>query len=105
MSEEALREIEKLRLRLSGLERVEDRARISFEVCLEKWQKLMERLNRYDTPQEDVLKLRLEAHEALDEALESQSKMEHERSHIAERLGLLLLEAERAFQDYLRRSR
>jgi len=106
LSEGALREIEKLRLRLGGLERVEGQARISFELCLEKWQKLIERLNRGDTAsQEDVLRLRLEAYEALDEALENQSRMEHERSHIAESLGLLLLDVERAFQDYLRRLR
>jgi len=41
LSEEALREIEKLRLRLSSLKRVEDEARISLGVCLDKWQKLI----------------------------------------------------------------
>ena len=106
MSEEALREIEKLRIRLSGLKRAEDEARVSLGVCLDKWQKLIERLSKDDTPsQEDVLRLRLEAHEALEEALEKESKLEHERSHLAESLGRLLLDVERGFQDYLRRSK
>lgn len=106
MSEEAFREIEKLRIRLSGLKRVEDEAWVSLGVCLDKWQKLVERLSRDDTPsQEDVLRLRLEAYEALEEALEKESKLEHERSHVAESLGLLLLYVERTFQDYLQRDK
>ena len=103
MSKEALREIEKLRVRLGGLERTEDEARISFTSCLDKWQRLVEGLNGGDTSSQVVLRLRLEAYEALSEALENQSKVEHERSHVAEGLGLLLLNAERAFQDYLQR--
>ena len=106
MSEEALREIEKLRLRLRGLGRAEDEAHISLELCLDKWQKLIERLDRGAmTSQEDVLGLRLEAYEVLEEALEKQGKMEHERSHVAESLGFVLLDVERAFQDYLQRDR
>jgi len=37
--------------------------------------------------------------------LEKESKLEHERSHVAESIGLLLLYVERTFQDYLQRDK
>ena len=102
MSKDAFSEIEKLHLRLSNLRRVEDEAHISLELCLDKWQKLIEYLSQDNTlSQNNVLSLRLEAYETLDDALEKQSKIEHERSHMAESLGFLLLDVERSFQDYL----
>jgi len=108
LSKDALREIEKLRVRLNGLEKAEDQARISFELCLDKWQRLVEGLNRGEisaVSQEVLLGLRIEAYEALGDALEKQSRREHEGSHVAEGLGLLLLYVEKAFQDHLQRSR
>ena len=67
-------------MRLS-LRRVEDEAYISFELCLGKWQGLIELLKRCGAScQEAVLRLRFETCDALGKALEKQSKLEHERA-------------------------
>jgi len=72
------------------------------EACLTKWETLCLELDgQAKARREEVLRLRSEAYEALREALESQSKVEHERSHIPESLGSLLLDVENDFQRYL----
>ena len=50
------------------------------------------------------MKLRLESIKALSEALQKGSKAEHERSHLLESYGALVLAMEKEFYDLLSRS-
>jgi len=102
MTEESLKDIAKLRVRVRDLARAEETLMAKLEACLVKWEKLCLELGKSasDVKREDVLRLRAEAYEALRDALESQSRTEHERSHIPESLGSLLLDVENDFQRY-----
>jgi len=100
--EESLKEVAKLRVRVGNLAKAEEAMIAKLEACLTKWETLCLKLDGQAKAQrEEVLWLRSEAYEALREALESQSKVEHERSHIPESLGSLLLDVEKDFQRYL----
>ena len=103
MTGESLRDIAKLQVRVQDLAKAEEIMMTKLEACLVKWEKLCLELGKSasNAKREDVFRLRAEAYEALKDALESQSKVEHERSHIPESLGSLLLDVEDDFQRYL----
>ena len=103
MSEESLKDIAKLRIRVRDSAKAEETMMAKLEVCLVKWEKLCIELGKSvsNVRREDMFRLHSEAYEALKSALESQSKVEHERSHIPESLGSLLLDVENDFQRYL----
>ena len=100
--EESLKEVAKLRIRIENLARAEEALTTKLEACLTKWEKLcLVLVEPSKASREEVLKSRSDAYEALREALESQSKVEHERSHLPESLGSLLLDVENSFKRYL----
>lgn len=103
MTGESLRDIAKLQVRARDLAKAEEIMMTKLEACLVKWERLCLELGESagNVKMDDVLRLRAEAYEALRDALESQSKVEHERSHIPESLGSLLLDIENDFQRYL----
>jgi hypothetical protein len=99
MMNEAMDEVRKLRLWLSQLEEADGQVHVSLRLCLDKWQKLIEGLDRALPPTSGASESRLEAIEALRDALEMESRAEHERRHIAEGMGRLLWKTDRASQN------
>ena len=99
MVKEAMNEVMKLRLWLSQLEEADGQVHMSLRLCLDKWQKLIEGLDRASSPTTGASEFRLEAVEALRDALEMESRAEHERRHIAEGIGRLLWVTDRASQN------
>ena len=95
-----VQEIAKLRVRISNLSKAQETTMLKQEQCLSKWEDLSVELQKPpdSVDKERVLRLRLEAFEALREAFESQSREEHDRSHIPESLGSLLLAIEYCIQ-------
>ena len=63
MTEESLRDIAKLRVRVRDLARAEETLMAKLEACLVKWEKLCLELGKSasDVKREDVLRLRAEA--------------------------------------------
>ena len=100
MSESSTQEIAKLRVRISNLSKVQQTTVLRQEECLTKWEDLIVELQKPhgSVDKGRVLRLRLAAFEALRDAFESQSREEHERSHIPESLGSLLLAVENCIQ-------
>jgi len=108
MSEESsLREIRKLRVRVDDFLREERSFVENLNVCLDRLEELSKRMRDADARssgwREDLLRLRMEAYEALNDALNRQSRVEHERSHLPESLGSLLLTTEKEFQKIFRK--
>jgi hypothetical protein len=103
ITKEPLKDIAKLRIRVLDLAKAEEIMRTKLEACLAKWEELCLELGEPSSNirREDVLRLRIQAHEAFKDVFESQSKMEHMRSHIPESLESLLLGVENDFQSYL----
>jgi len=100
--EESLNEVAKLRIRMQNLAKAEEALTIGVEAFLTRWEKLCLVLKEPSkASREAILGSRADAYEALREALESQSKVEHERSHLPESLGSLLLDLENSFKRYL----
>jgi hypothetical protein len=101
--EEALKEVAKLQIRIGNLAKADEAMLAKLEICVSKWEKLCLELEEPSKAKREVVfRSRSDAYEALREALESLSKVEHERSHIPESLGSLLLDVENSFQRYLR---
>lgn len=106
MGEEAtLREIQKFRLRVKDFFREEKDFVKSLSIYLDKTEELSRKIHSTDTSsvwRKEVLRLRMEAYEALNNALNRQSQVEHGRSHLPESLGSLLLNIEKGFQKYFK---
>ncbi len=100
--EESLKEVAKLRIRIENLAKAEEALMTKLEACLTKWERLcLVLVEPSKASREEVLGSRSDAYEALRDALESQSKVEHERSHLPESLGSMLLDVENSFKRYL----
>jgi molecular chaperone GrpE (heat shock protein) len=104
MVEELSREIRKLEVRLDRFVTEEEGFVKKLQNCLVKFRVLNQNLERVKTKPdpkmvEELSTLRLESIEALSEALEKGSDAEHERSHLLESYGALILALERAFKD------
>ena len=108
MPEELSREIRKLEVRLDGFLKREEVFVEGLKKCLDKFKKLknLERLKTGTAPEEveGRMNLRLEAIKALSEALKKASQAEHEKSHLLESYGALVLALEKEFKDFLSRS-
>jgi len=105
MPEELSREILKLEARLKGFLRDEEAFVKELRSCIEKLKELddyVEKLETKPDPKkvEELTKLRLEATKALCKALEKESKAEHEKSHLLESYGALVLALEEEFQKF-----
>jgi chromosome segregation ATPase len=97
-SGEFLREIRKLEARLGEFLKEE-------EAFIEKLKKLIEKLRvacgkieRLKNKPEELAALRLEIAKALNEVLKSEGEAQHERSHLLESYGALILALEEELQ-------
>ena len=104
MVEELSREIRKLEVRLERFVTEEEGFVKTLQNCLDKFRALNQNLERVKTEPdpkmvEELSTLRLGAIEALTEALKKGSDTEHEKSHLLESYGALILALERAFKD------
>lgn len=103
MLEGLSREIRKLEVRLEDYSKEENEFVKELRKCLSKFTELnngLERLKMSDKPQnnEELIMLRLEAVKALSEALKRESMVEHEKSHLLESYGTLILSLEEEFK-------
>jgi chromosome segregation ATPase len=101
--EELSREIRKLEARLEDFLKDEEDFVKELRSCLEKLKKLYETINRLEMrPDSEKVKglmnLRMEVTKALSETLRKESKAEHEKSHLLESYGALILALEQEFQ-------
>jgi hypothetical protein len=109
MPEKLSREIRKLEVRLESYLGEEEGFVKELRKCIGKFTELNKNLEELKTeagPKEirELTKLRLESIKALSEALKKGSKAEHERSHLLESYGALVLAMEKEFYDLLGRS-
>lgn len=104
MPEELSREIRKLEVRLEDFLTNEEEFVRGLRSCLEKFKELNNNLEKVASPDprqvEELMKLRLEATRAFNEALKRGSGAEHEKSHLLESYGALVLAMEEAFQSF-----
>jgi len=105
MSGELSREVRKLEARLEHYLKKEEKFVKELRSCLEKFNELcnaVERLEMRPDPAkiEELMNLRLEAAKALSEALKKESETEHERSHLLESYGTLILPLEEEFRKF-----
>lgn len=109
MPEELFREIRKLEVRLGDFLK-ENREFVNWlRVCINKFKELNKSLEKLKTepgPKKvgELMNLRLEAIKALSEALRKGSEAEHEKSHLMESYGALVLALEGEFKELLSRS-
>ena len=104
MVEELSRKIRKLEVRLERFVTEEEGFVKELQNCLVKFRALNQNLERVKTEPdpkmvEELSTLQLGAIEALSEALKKGSDTEHEKSHLLESYGTLILALERAFKD------
>ena len=101
MPEELLREIRKLEIRLEDCIKEEEEFVRELRKCLSKFSELSDSLEKSKMRTEDMeklMKLRLEAVKALSETLKRESMAEHEKSHLLESYGALILLLEEEFR-------
>ena len=99
MSEEMLRQVLKLEVRLEGFLKLEEVFVGELRGCLESFKELNVKMSEIGSDplgREELTKLRLKAVNAFGEALKKESRVEHERSHLLDSYGALVqaLEAE-----------
>ncbi len=109
MPEKLSREIRKLEIRIEDYSGEEEGFMKELMKCINKFMELNKNLEELKTeagPEEirELMKLRLESIKALSEALKKGSKAEHERSHLLESYGALVLAMEKEVYDLLGRS-
>jgi chromosome segregation ATPase len=107
--EELSREIRKLEARLEEFLKSEETFVEELRNCLEKFKKLYDTIKRLEMKPsskktEELVKFRLEVTKALGEALRKESKAEHEKSHLLESYGDLILALEETFQNLYSRT-
>jgi len=101
MLEGLSREIRKLNVRLEDYLKEEEEFVMELRNCISKFTELSENLERLETGAENkekLVKLRLEAVRALGEALKREGMAEHEKSHLLESYGALILSLEEEFK-------
>jgi len=104
MPEGLFREIRKLEVRLEDFLKENEEFVKELRTCLEKLKELnrnLEELGASSSPEKIkmLMKLRLESTKALNEALKKGSRAEHEKSHLSESYGALVLALEEEFQS------
>lgn len=109
MTGELSREIRKLEVRLEGFLKEQEEFVKELRKCLDKFTELDKSLKRLKTEAgpkevEELVNLRREAIKALSEALKKGSEAEHEKSHLLESYGALVLALEGGLKDLLSRS-
>lgn len=104
MSTELLREIQKLHIRLERLIKKEEDFVKELQSGLAQFRELQHNLETATTEPdlhkaEELVNLKLRAIEAFNEVLKKGSDAEHEKSHLLESYGALILATERAFTE------
>jgi len=107
MSEKLSREIRKLEVRLNEFLEHEKEVVEALKECIEKFLKLSGFIEKVETKPsseqlKELLKLRFDAIKSFNNALEKMSKAEHEKSHLFESYGALILALEEHYQQYLK---
>ncbi len=105
MVEKLSREIRKLEARLERFVTEEDGFVKELQHCIDKFRALNQHLEKVKTDPhpkmvEELSALRLGAIEALTEALKKSSDTEHEKSHLLESYGALILALEEEFSSH-----
>ncbi len=100
MSEDLLREVRKLEIRLEGVVKAEDDFVQSLRRCVEKFKAVVAVLQRGDAGVgaergKEFMARRFDAISALHEALQRASTAEHEKSHLLESYGAVVLAVEK----------
>lgn len=96
MSEELSRETRKLEVRLDNFLKDEEAFVKELRRCIEKLKGLSDCIEKFKTKSdpkrvEEVMKSRIETIKALSDVLKKESKAEHEKSHLLESYGTLIL--------------
>jgi len=101
MIESLSMDIRKLEVRLEDYLKEEEKFVRALKNCISKFTELSANLEKLETGAEDtekLVKLRLEAVKALSEALKREGMAEHEKSHLLESYGALILSLEEEFR-------
>ena len=109
MPEELFREIRKLEVRLEDFLNENREFVNELRACINKFKELNKSLEELKTEAgpkkvEELMNLRMEAIRALSETLKKGSEAEHEKSHLMESYGSLVLALEEEFKELLSRS-
>jgi hypothetical protein len=102
MPKDLSREIRKLKVRLEDYLKEEEEFVKQLRKCLSNFTELNNTLERSKMSNEDkgkLTRLRIEAVKALSEALKREGVAEHERSHLLESYGALILALEEEFGE------
>lgn len=96
MPERLLREIRKLEVRLEDYLKEEESFVEELRILLNRFKELNEKIESKEV--NEAANLRLEAIKALSETLKKEGEAEHEKSHLMESYGNLLLTLEEEFK-------
>ncbi len=102
MPKDLSREIRKLKVRLEDYLKEEEEFVKQIRKCLSNFTELNNTLEKSKISSEDkgeLTRLRIEAVKALSEALKREGVAEHERSHLLESYGALILSLEEEFGE------
>lgn len=96
---ELSRELQKLQVRVKDVMEEEELYLKAIEKCISKFRDIKESVETRRDEFEALAKLRMNAYEALKEALIAQSKVEHEKSHLLESYGALIISVEQKLAE------
>jgi chromosome segregation ATPase len=97
-SSEFLREIQKLEARLKDFLKEEEALTENLKKFIEKLRDANDKIELMKNKSEELEALRLEIAKALNDVLKSESEAQHERSHLLESYGALILTLEKEIQ-------
>lgn len=97
-SGEFLREIRKLEARLNAFLKEEEALIEKLKKFIEKLKDASDRIGKLKNKPEELAALRLEIAQALNEVLKNEGEAQHERSHLLESYGALILALEKELQ-------
>lgn len=98
ISEELLREIRKLEIRLDDFQKEEEAFVKELRKYIKKLKDVSNRIEKMKGKPDELAMLRVEVAQAFNEALKSESKAQHEKSHLLESYGVIILALEEEFQ-------
>lgn len=96
---ELSRELKKLQVRVKDVMEEEELYLKAIEKCIDEFRDIKESVEIRRDEFEALAKLRMNAYEALKEALIAQSKVEHEKSHLLESYGALIISVEQKLAE------
>jgi chromosome segregation ATPase len=97
-SGEFLREIRKFEARLNDFLKEEEALTGNLKKFIEKLRDACDKIERLKNKPEELEALRLEIAQALNDVLKSEGEAQHERSHLLESYGALILALEKELQ-------